>query len=74
MSKRRITLPLPGREPAQLLLPDTLTPPAVGSLESALADALRTLRDELAPGASDPGAVEYDSWQRAPRPARSLHS
>ncbi|MCP5265188.1 MAG: hypothetical protein H6934_03720 [Burkholderiaceae bacterium] len=70
MSTRHIPLSLPGDAPARLTLQEPLSPQAFVRLENQVAQALRDLRAELAPGVDVAGEREFDSWLRLLREAR----
>jgi hypothetical protein len=63
MTTQQITFLLPPHGTATLTLPQLLTPDAFARLDSAIAEALREpCRNGSADAASDPGAIEFDSW------------
>lgn len=62
MNSRQLRFPLPGVEPAVLMLPQSLSPETLLQLEHALTNALGALRHELRDDATDPGQIEYASW------------
>ena len=63
MTTQQITFMLPPYGTATLTLPKFLTPDAFARLDSAVGDGLREpCRNGIADAASDPGAIEFDSW------------
>ncbi len=63
MTTQQMTFLLPPYGNATLTLPRLLTPDAFARLDSAVCEALRQpCQDGDADAASDPGALEYDSW------------
>ena len=63
MTTQQITFSIPPHGTATLTLPGLLTPDAFARLDSAIGDALREpCRSGSADAASDPGAIEFDSW------------
>ena len=63
MTTQQVTFLLPPYGTATLTLPELLTPDALARLDSAIGEALREpCRSGSADAASDPGAIEFDSW------------
>ncbi len=67
MNTRQLSFPLPGNEPAVLILPPALTSETLQQLETALASTLLTLRREVCGDTTDDGQIEYASWSQTSR-------
>jgi hypothetical protein len=64
MNNRHLSLPLPGLEPAVLMLPPTMSPDTLLQLETALTATLGALRREVRSDTTDAGQIEYASWSQ----------
>jgi hypothetical protein len=63
MTTQQITFLLPPYGTATLTLPKLLTPDAFARLDSAIGEGFREpCQNGIADAASDPGAIEFDSW------------
>ncbi len=63
MNTQRISILIPPYGTATLTLPELLTTDAFARLDAAVDQALGNLRPAPAEVATDPGAIEYDSWR-----------
>ncbi len=65
MNSRQLYFPLPGVEPAVLMMPQVMSPETLQQLANALSNTLDALRHEVRNDATDPGQIEYASWLRS---------
>lgn len=74
MTTLQFTVPVPGTEPALVMLPQPLTLDALDCVEQAIDHNLGLLRRELGGDARAAGAIECASWQRHLRSALPAHA